>query len=192
MLSDDQTREYLKLQPATVPSDIEYYQNILNTRQYTLANLIRYVKLSSGINTTGWIYSLVTNKTYSNNFYFQKEQSLVDKTLLQCEYLLDVWVKKWSLVCDSNHYSWYCEFHWQASHDKKTWITIGEKMQTEKVIITGTHDERNAIEWVFTNPENPASAAGGEERKKYRYWRVHVTKGTSSSGWVNMMFMKVL
>ena len=62
-------------------------------------------------------------------------------------------------------------------------------MQTEKVVITGTHDERNAIEWVFTNPENPAA---GEERKKYRYWRVHATKGTSSSGWISMMFMKVL
>ena len=87
------------------------------------------------------------------------------------------------LVCDSKLYSWYC--------DNVTWVTIGDKMQSEKVLITGIHDERNVIEWVFTNPENPATTIG-EERKKYRYWRIKTTKGTSSSGWISMMFMNVL
>ena len=72
ILTDDQTREYLKLQPATVPSDIGYYQNVINTRQYTLANLNHYVKLSSGINTYGWIGSILTNKTYPLIFLLPK------------------------------------------------------------------------------------------------------------------------
>ena len=190
MLTDDNTREYLKRQPATLPSDIGYYQNAINTRQYTLTNLNNYVKLSSALNTTGWIGSLLTDNTRAATFYLQSGQSLVNKTLLQCEYLVDMWVKKWSLICSSAGHTWFCKFQWQASHDNVAWISIGDNIQSEKIVIgKGIHDEKNVVEWLFTNPENPAI---GEEEKKYKYWRVYCSQGTSSNGWIDMMLMNVL
>ena len=39
VISDEATKHYCKIQPATEPSDEQFYQNVINTRQFTLANI---------------------------------------------------------------------------------------------------------------------------------------------------------
>ena len=104
--------------------------------------------------------------------------------MLQVEYLYDVWVTKWSLVCVLN-YDWNVEYKWQASHDKKQWVDIGGRMQTEKNAIKSLMNAENAAEWTFTNPIRAKGT-------KYKFWRVYgVGNKETTSGYISLLFMNI-
>ena len=86
-VSDDVTRNYLEIQPATDPTNIGYYKNGINTRQFTLANITQLCKVSSEIPPDGWMEYILESSIRSNNFEFKNNESMVGKVILQVEYL---------------------------------------------------------------------------------------------------------
>ena len=182
-ISDEATKHFCDIQPATEPSDVEYYQNVINTRRYTLGNITQFCRVFSGLPYTGSILYLLESSIRSNSFYYDPEIDVTGKIILQVDYLYDVWVDEWSLLCVNNH-SWYARFQWQASHDNKTWVDIGTGTVTEKVEITGMMSVENVVEWVFRNPEHA-------KETKYKYWRVMGTRGKTQSGYINLLLMNI-
>ena len=183
MITDARTKHYCEIQPATEPSDVDYYKNVINTRPQTLANLTPFCRLSTELTSTGWIGYLLQNDVHSRTFYYANDAPVVGKCILQVDFLYDVWVNKWSLAATHN-YEWYVVFKWQASHNSKDWVDIGDKTATEKNNITSMMRDENTIEWKFENPEKAKGI-------KYKYWRAFGVSGQMKSGWLNLLFMNI-
>ena len=127
---------------------------------------------------------LLENSIRSNSFYFTHNKDLTGKVILQVEYLYDVWVNEWSVVCVHSNLPWLAQFQFQASHDGKTLVDIGNVMATEKVVIKSMMNVENQVEWVFPNPEHV-------KETKYKYWRAMGTSGKSQSGYISLLFMNI-
>ena len=198
-VSDDVTRNYLEIQPATDPTNIGYYKNVINTRQFTLANITQLCKVSSEVSYNGWIGYILESSIRKNDFEFKNSESMVGKAIFQVEYLYDVWVTRWTLICALDK-AWDAEFKWQASHDKKTWVDISVKQKSTKEALAGSMmSSENDVEWQFLNPIRPKGST------KYKYWRVYGLSGNinyengglekdskTTNGHINCMFMNII
>jgi hypothetical protein len=183
-ISDDATKHFCEIQPATEPSDAKYYQNLINTRRFTLANITQLCKLYTVLPANGSIMYLLESSIRTNNYSLVNNTSVVKKCIFQVDYLFDVWVKEWSVVCVYD-LAWDALFQWQASHDKSLWVDIGREVQTEKVDIrTSMMSAENGVEWVFPNPAK-------ETTTKYKYWRAFGTRGTTVNGFINVFLMNI-
>ena len=186
-ISDSATKHFCEMQPATEPSDAKYYQNIISTRRFTLANITQLCKLTSELPAHGSIMYLLESSIRSNNFSLIANNFVSTKCIFQVDYLVDVWVKEWSAVCVYDDV-WNAWFQWQASHDKSSWVNIGSEVHTEKVNITSSMmSVENAVEWIFPNPAEHA-----KETTKYKYWRVMGTRGKTVNGYINVFLMNIL
>ena len=183
-ISDAATKHFCEIQPATEPSDVEYYQNLINTRRFTLGNITQFCSVNTSLPSRGSILYLLENSIRHNSFYFDANTDVTGKPIFQVDYLFDVWVSEWSAVCVQN-ITWYAQFQWQASHDKKAWVDIGAVMATEKHnITTSMMSAENAVEWIFRNPEHA-------KETKYKYWRVMGTRGKTQSSYINLLLMDI-
>ena len=178
MITDARTKHYCEIQPATEPSDVDYYKNVINTRPQTLVNLIPFCRLSTEMKTYGWLGYLHQSDTYTDNFYFVKAPC-VGKCILQLDFLYDVWINKLSFAYRLNQML-YVVFKWQGSHNGKDWVDIGDKHATEMVNITSMMRDENKVEWVFANPEQAKGT-------KYKYWRLYGVSGEMQNGYVNLL-----
>ena len=183
-ISDEATKHFCEIQPATEPSDVEYYQNFINTRRFTLGNITQFCKVSTGLQPRGSILYLLEGSIRHNSFYFTKDVDVTDKPIFQVDYLYDVWVSEWSALCVDD-LSWYAKFQWQASHDKRVWVDIGTVAITEKHnISTSMMSVENAVEWIFPNPEHA-------KQTKYKYWRAMGKRGKTVDGFINLLLMNI-
>ena len=186
-ISDAATKHFCEIQPATEPSDAKYYQNIINTRRFTLANITQLCKLTSQLPAHGSILYLLESSIRTNNVSLIANTFVSQKCIFQVDYLVDVWVKEWSAVCVRN-LAWNVSFQWQASHDKNTWVHIGKEAHTEKIDITSSMmSAENGTEWIFPNP-----AEHTKETTKYKHWRVMGTSGKTVNGYINLFLMNIL
>ena len=183
-ISDEATKHFCEIQPATEPSDVEYYQNLINTKRYTLGNITQFCRVNTELPINGFIVYLLESSIRANDPYFDPDVDVTGKSILQVEYLYDVWVTEWSLVVESNTHTWYAQFQWQASHDKKAWVDIGPVMATEQIKITSMMNAENDAEWVFRNPEHA-------KQTKYKYWRAMGKRGKTVNGFINLLLMNI-
>ena len=182
-ISDAATKHFCEIQPATEPSDAAYYQNAINTKRFTLGNITQLCRVSSNLATNGSLMLILEGSIRTNSFYFTNDEDVTGKCILQVEYLFDVWVDEWSLVCVRD-LAWYAQFQWQASHDKTTWVDIGCVRTTEKAVITSMMNQENAVEWIFPNPEHA-------KETKYKYWRLKGVSGKTKSGYISLLLMNI-
>ena len=186
-IADAATKHFCEMQPATEPSDAKYYQNMINTRRFTLANITQLCKLTSQLPAHGSIMYLLESTIRRNNFSMIADNFVSQKCIFEVDYLFDVWVKEWSAVC-VHDLAWNVSYQWQASHDKKSWTHIGSEVHTEKVDITSSMmSAENAVEWIFPNPTKYT-----KETTKYKYWRVLGTSGKTVNGYINVFLMDIL
>ena len=191
MLSNAVTKHFVEIQPATEPSDASWYTNYINTRQFTLSSIVQLCRLTTGLSVSGNISKVLESDAFGQPFWFIGNEEFVDKCILQVDYLFDVWVNRWSLICESDDYKWFAKFKWQALNEtNNTWVDIdggggGGGVDTVKKAITSFMNQGgNKIEWTFPNPANSAG-------KRYKSWRVIGEAGTSDSGWINLLLMNL-
>ena len=53
MISNQATRHFIDIQPGTDPSDVSWYANTINTRQFTLANITTLCRLTTDLSHYG-------------------------------------------------------------------------------------------------------------------------------------------
>ena len=190
MLSNTATKHFVEIQPATEPSDASWYTNYINTRQFTLSSIVQLCRLTTGLSVSGNISKVLESDAFGQPFWFIGNEEFVDKCILQVDYLFDVWVNRWSLICESDDYKWFAKFKWQALNEtNSTWVDIdgggGGGVDTVKKAITSFMNQGgNKIEWTFPNPANFTG-------KRYKSWRVIGEAGTSDSGWINLLLMNL-
>ena len=184
MMSDATTKHFVEIQPATEPSDVGWYTNYINTRQFTLTNIVQLCRLSTRMSVSGNISKLLQSDAFGQHFWFIGEE-FADKCIIQVDFLFDVWVNRWSLICEDDSLNWFAKFKWQALNETNTWIDISGGVGTDKKAITSFMNQGgNKIEWTFPNPVNCTG-------KRYKSWRVIGEAGYCVSGWINLLLINV-
>lgn len=175
---------YFKLYPGRDPSDVEHYQNVINTKRFTMVNIAHLCRVHTEISFFGDILTLLESDIRSKSFYYMYNQDVTGKSILQVEYLFEVWVMDWSLLCAVKVPEWKMEFKWQA-YDGYKWFDIGEKQTVQTHYTTGLMDIENPVEFIFTNSEK-------SNGRKYKYWRILGVSGlTEVNDYMNLLFMNV-
>ena len=184
MLGDAATKHFVEIQPATEPSDASWYTNYINTRQFTLSNIVQLCKLSTEISQAGNISKLLQGEAFGQHFWFTSEDP-VGKCILQIDFLFNVWVNHFSFICEDDSLEWFVKFKWQALNESNTWIDISGKVDTVKQAITSYMKQGgNKIEWMFSNP---ITFTG----KRYKSWRVIGEGGGVVDGYINLILMNL-
>ena len=191
MISNTATRHFTEIQPATEPSDVNWYVNIINIRQFTLSNITSLCRISTELPFNGKLHSLLESRIDSDSFNFHDNTPVKDKSILNIEFLFDVWVEKFYFICQRGDiYPWYCEYIWQAFDRVKGWIDIDnsqEELNTKKYKNESflQVDGSNTIVWEFENP----TECGG---KKYSKWRILGKGGKLYYGYISLCFFHII
>ena len=189
MISNAATRHFAEIQPATEPSDIDWYMNVINIRQFTLQNIASLCRIKSELPCTGRLYSLLESAIDTDSFYFTNITPVIDKSILSIEFLFDVWIVKFCFICQRGDpaYPWYCEYIWQA-FDGERWIDINSKELKTKRYKTDSflnHDNNDVTVWEFENPTK-------FEKQKYSKWRIYGKSGKVYNGYISLCFFHLI
>ena len=187
MVSNATTKHFIEIQPATEPSDASWYANYINTRQFTLSNIVQLCRLSTGLDKAGNISKLLQSDAFAQQFWFRNDYELAGQCILQVDFLFDVWVNRWSLICENDSLAWFAKFKWQALNEStNTWIDIssGGTNTVKKTITSFMNQGGNKIDWIFSNPIDFTG-------KKYKSWRVIGEAGRSVDGYINLILMNL-
>ena len=184
MLGDAATKHFVEIQPATEPSDASWYINYINTRQFILSNIVQLCKLSTELNQAGNISKLLQGEAFGPHFWFISND-LVGKCILQVDFLFDVWLNHFGLICEDDSLEWFTKFKLQALNESNTWIDISGKVDTVKQAITSYMKQGgNKIEWMFPNSTYFTG-------KRYTSWRVIREGGEFVNGYINLILMNL-
>ena len=183
MISNAVTKHFAEIQPATEPSDVDWYVNIINIRQFTLSNIVSLCRINSELPYTGPLHSLLESRIANNSFFFHQNVPVINKSIVSIEFLFDVWITKFCFICQSDLYPWYCEYIWQA-FDGERWIDINSPELSTKRYKNESFlnvENINVIVWEF---DNPAEFEG----KKYSKWRIYGKGGKVYYGYISLCF----
>ena len=188
MISNAVTKHFAEIQPATEPSDVDWYVNIINIRQFTLSNIVSLCRINTELPYTGRLHTLLESKINSDSFFYANLTPVTGKSIVSIEFLFDVWITKFCFICQrGDPYKWYCEYIWQA-FDGERWIDINSQELSTKRYKNESFlqvENGNVVVWQF---ENPAEF----ERKKYSKWRIYGKGGELHHGYISLCFFHLI
>ena len=184
-LCNELTKHYIEIQPGTEPSDVSWYQNVINTRQYTMRNIVPLCRVSSTLTYHGWLHHLLQSEANARCLF--DRSSVENQVILEIEFLYDVWLSTINILVDRfTEYDWASNFKWQGWNGSD-WIDVGNETATTKLkhnSFLSVAKGSNECVWQFPNLDH--------SNKKYIKWRAFGIQGTVDHGYINAMFLHII